>query len=118
VNAAALIEECIAYETAERDAAHPDEKHYWDGWNEEDMRAGTPTVLVNAQSPGLGRITRLTVHLMIKGASGKCGSVRNVYMEQVSTSAAARRNGLEGYAHRLVAKLYGPGLPVAFKHLV
>jgi hypothetical protein len=114
----ALIEECIAYETAERDAAPADEKHYWNEWSEEDMRAGTPFVLVNAQSPGLGRVTRFTAHLMIRGASGKCGSVRDIHMEKVSTGAAARRNGLDGYAERLAAKVYGPGIPVEYKRLV
>lgn len=114
----ALIEECIAYEIAERDAADADEKHYWDGWSEEDMRAGAPFVQVNAVAPGLGRVTRFTVHLMIRGASGKCGSVRDIYMEKVATGAAARRNGLEGYAERLAAKVCGADVPVEFKRLV
>lgn len=112
-----LISQCIAYETAERDAAPADEKHYWDGWNEDDIRQGTPVVRVNAAAPGLGKITTFTVHLMIKGASGKYGSVRDVHMEKVSTSKAAWKNGLEGYAQRLAAKI-APGVPVEYKHFV
>lgn len=116
--AAALIEECIAYETAGRDAAPAEDKHYWDGWSEEDMRAGTPVVLVNVSAPGLGRISTFTYNLMIRGASGKHGSVRDVYMEKVPTRKAAWRNGLEGYAHQRAAALYGADIPVVFKHLV
>lgn len=116
-NAKALIEECIAYETAERDAAPADEKHYWDGWSAEDMRAGTPVAKVNASSPGLGRVTTFTVHLMIKGASGKYGSVRDVHMVKVPTRKAAWKNGLEGYAQRLAATI-APGVPVEYKHHV
>lgn len=113
-----LIAECIAYETAERDAAAADEKHFWDGWSEEDMLAGAPFVSVTVSAPGLGRVSTFVAHLMIRGASGKCGSVRDGHMEKVATRAAARRNGLEGHAKRLAAKLYGPGIPVEFKHLV
>lgn len=112
-----LINECIAYETAERDAAPAEDKHYWDGWTDEDMRQGTPVVRVNAQAPGLGRITTFTAHLMIKGASGKYGSVRDVHMVKVPTSKAAWKNGLEGYAKRLAATI-APGVPVEYKHLV
>jgi hypothetical protein len=113
-----LIAECIAYETAERDAAAADEKHYWDEWSEEDMLAGTPFVSVTVTAPGLGRESCFVAHLMIRGASGKCGSVRDGHMEKVATRKAAWRDGLDGYAKRLAAKLYGPGIPVEFKHLV
>lgn len=112
-----LIAECIAYETTERDAAPAEDKHYWNGWSEDDMRAGTPVARVNVVCPGLGRTATFTANLLIRGASGKCGSVRDVHMVKVATSVAARRNGLDGYARRLAAKLYGADIPVEFKHL-
>lgn len=112
-----LIEECIAYETAERDDAPAEDKHYWDGWSEDDMRQGTPVVRVTVTAPGLGRVSTFVAHLMIKGASGKFGSVRDGHMEKVATRKAAWKDGLEGHARRLAAKLYGAEIRMEFKHL-
>lgn len=114
----ALINEAIAYEEGERDAAPAEDRHFWDGWDPEKTRQGTPVVTVHVQAPGLGKVSIFSAHLMIKAQDGTYSLVREGYTERVATRSAARRNGLEGYAHRLAAKLYGAGLPVEYKHLV
>lgn len=113
-----LINEAIAYEEAERDAAPAEDRHFWNDWDPEKVRQGTPVVTVNVQAPGLGQVSIFSAHLMIKAQDGTYSLVRDGYTERVSTRTAARRNGLEGYAGRLAAKLYGAGLPVEYKHLV
>lgn len=113
----ALIAEAIAYEMAEFDAAPAEDRHFWDGWDAEKVRQGQPVVTVHSQAPGLGRTSIFSAHLMIKAQDGTYSLVRDGYTERVATRAAARRDGLEGYARRLAAKLYGAGLPVEYKHL-
>lgn len=114
----ALIEEAIAFEEAERQVAPAEDQHFWDGWDPENVRQGEPVVTVTVSAPGLGRVSIFSVHLMIKGADGTYSLVRDGHVERVNTRTAARRNGLEGYAQRLAAKLYGPEIPVEFSHCV
>ena len=114
--AAALIEESIAYELAELAAADECDKHFWNDYDPAKIRTGTPVVTVTVSAPGLGRTSIFSAHLMIKTPDGQYSLVREGHVDRVATRAAARRNGLKGYAQRLAAKLYGPGLPVEFKH--
>ena len=116
--AAALIAESIAYEEAGRDAADACDKHFWDGWDAELVRQGTPVVLINASAPGLGKVTIFTYALCIALPNGTYSSVRDPFTERVSTAKAARYNGREGYATRRAATLYGADVPVKYKHLV
>lgn len=112
-----LIEESIAFELAARDEAPADERHFWDGYNPEDIRKGAPVITVTVTAPGLGKTSTFVAHLMIKTLDGAYSLVRDGHVERVATATAARRNGLDGYANRLAVKLYGPGIPVEFKHL-
>lgn len=113
----ALIEESIAYETAEFEAADQCDKHFWDDYDPAKIRTGTPVVTVTVSAPGLGRTSIFSAHLMIKTPDGKYSCVRDGHVERVATRSAARRNGLEGYAKRLAAKLYGAHIPMEFKHI-
>lgn len=114
----ALIEESIRFELAERDAAPAEDKHFWNEYDPEKIRQGEPVITVHSSAPGLGRTSIFSVHLMIKTPDGKYSLVRDGHVERVATRAAARRNGLEGYAQRLAVKLYGAGIPVEYKHSV
>jgi len=116
--AAEIIAQSIAHESAELAAAAPEDRHYWDGWSPEKVRQGTPVIQVFATSPGLGRVTTLVVHLSVKLPDGTYSSVHpEPYVEKVNSRVASRRNGTEGYARRLAAKLHGEW-PVEFKHHV
>lgn len=112
-----LIAEAIAYNESELADCEPEFRHFWDGWNPETVKAGTPVVTVVRTAPGLGRTSIFSVHLMIKLPDGKYVSVRDGHVDRVSTGFAARRNGLDGYAVRLAAKLYGAHIPVEIKYL-
>lgn len=114
--AAALIEESIAFELAGLAAADDCDKHFWDDYDPEKVRTGTPVATVTVTAPGLGRQSIFSAHLMIKTPDGKYSCVREGHVERVATRTAARRNGLEGYATRLAAKLYDAGIPIEFKH--
>lgn len=114
----ALIEEAIAYEEAARDEAPAADRHFWDGWDRQIVRQGEPVITVTSSAPGLGHTSIFSVHLMIKAPNGTYSLVRDGHVERVATRVAARRNGREGYACRLAAKLYGAGLPVEYKHQV
>lgn len=116
MNAAEIIAQSIALEESELAAAAPEDRHFWDGWSADLVRAGAPVIQVFATSPGLGKVTTLVVHLSVKLPTGGYSSVNaEPYMEKVSSRAASRRNGMEGYARRLAAKLHGDW-PVEFKH--
>lgn len=119
MNAAEIIAQSIAHEEAELAAAAPEDRHYWDGWDADMVRQGHPVVQVFATSPGLGHMTTFVVHLSVKCPNGTYSSVLpEPYVEKVATRTAARRNGCEGYARRLAAKLHGAEWPVEFKHHV
>lgn len=119
MNAAEVIAASIAHEEAELAAAAPEDRHFWDGWDADQVRAGHPVVQVFATSPGLGRMTTFVVHLVVKCPNGTYSSVNTEpYVERVATRTAARRNGCEGYAQRLAAKVHGAEWPVEFKHHV
>lgn len=113
----ALIAECITYEETARDTSDACDRHFWDGWDRELVRQGTPVALVTVTAPGLGKISIFTYHLCIALPNGTYASVREGQVERVSTSVAARRNGRDAYATRQVAKLYGPGIPVEYTAL-
>lgn len=118
MNAAEIIAQSIALEEAELAAAAPEDRHFWDGWSADLVRAGAPVVQVFATSPGLGKVTTFVVHLVVKLPNGTYSSTSlDGYVEKVATRTAARRNGCEGYARRLAAKLHGDW-PVEFKHHV
>ena len=118
MNAAEIIAQSIAHETAELAAAVPEDRHFWDGWSAEKVAQGTPVIQVFATSPGLGKMTTFVVHLVVKLQDGTYSSVHaDGHVEKVATRTAARRNGCEGYARRLAAKLHGDW-PVEYKHHV
>ena len=115
MNAAEIIAQSIAHEEAELAAAAPEDRHFWDDWSAENVRAGHPVIQVFASAPGLGRMTTFVVHLSVKCPDGTYSSVNpEPYVEKVATRTAARRDGSEGYARRLAAKLHG-AWPVEYK---
>lgn len=115
MNATEIIAQSIAHESAELAAAAPEDRHFWDGWSAEKVQQGTPVIQVFASAPGLGRMTTFVVHLVVKLQDGTYSSVLpEPHVEKVATRTAARRNGSEGYARRLAAKLHGDW-PVEYK---
>lgn len=119
MNAAEIIAQSIAHEDAELAAAAPEDRHFWDGWSAEKVAQGTPVIQVFATSPGLGKVTTFVVHLVVKLPDGTYSSTQaDGHVEKVATRTASRRNGCEGYARRLAAKLHGAEWPVEFKHHV
>jgi hypothetical protein len=119
MNASEIIEKSIRFEESMRDSAPASEKHFWDGWTAEAVRAGKPVVSVTVSCPGNGQKAVFVVHLLVKLPGGGYSSTSGTgHVEHVATRSAAWKNGLEGYARRLAAKLHGAELPVEFKHHV
>lgn len=114
--AAALIEEAIAYEETERDAAPAEDRHFWDGWDREKIRQGAPVVRVITHAPGLGRVVQVTLMLVIELPDGGNVAVRDPEHRYI-LSGHMRRKGREGYCRDLARTLYGD-LSVKYEALV
>lgn len=117
MDAAALIEEAIAYETAEMQAAPAEDHHFWDGWSEDAVRQGMPVVRVFTAAPGLGKTTRAAYHLVIEAPDGEMlATVREARSESFPT-AWTRRAGREAYVTGRARSFFGD-LPVRVTHHV
>jgi hypothetical protein len=118
MNAAEIIEQAIKFELAELAAAAPEDRHFWDGFDPELVRAGRPVVYVTSTCPGTGHQAWFVVQLMVELPDGKgyAAVSGEPYMEKVPTQIARRRNGIGGYAARLAVKLHGHELPFVYKH--
>ena len=113
-----LIEECITYEETERDAADACDRHFWDGWDANLVRQGSPMVRATVSAPGLGKTSIFTYMLVIALPNGTYASVREPVTERVATARAARYDGREGYARRRAVKVFGVDAPVDYQAMV
>lgn len=120
LTSAEIIEAAIRNEEKAMLAATPAERaEFWCEWDAEAVRLGTVYAHVTTEAPGNGHVTRVTARLLVRDADGRAlASAPFEHFEKVSTRAISRRNGTEGYAHRLAAKLYGAEVPVKYTNIV
>lgn len=112
-----ILEECITYNEAELATCDESERHFWDGWDPEKVRQGTPFVYVTCSAPGLGHTSIFVYTLCVDLPGGGNTSVRDPHVVRIATARAARRDGREGYATREARKLYGD-LPVRYRSII
>lgn len=117
---AEIIAAAIAHEEKARDEATPAERaEFWGDWDADAVRQGTVYAHVITEAPGLGKVTRVVARLLVRGADGKAlASTPFEHFEKVSTRTISRRNGTEGYARRLAAKLFGADVEVKYTNHV
>lgn len=112
-----ILEECITYNEAELASCDEFERHFWDGWDPEKVRQGTPFVYVTCSAPGLGHTSIFVLTLCVKLPDGGNTSVRDPHVIREATNRAARIGGREQYANRQARRLYGD-LPVRYESIV
>lgn len=113
-----LIESAIKHEEWCRDQASVEEKHFWDGWSAEAVRAGHVVATVTTSARGTGHVVIVTRRLMVMSEEGK--TLAYVPDTEQSTRVASRNirqaGGLDAYARRLVTSEYGAEFPVKARH--
>lgn len=117
-NEAALIESAVKNEEWMRDTAPAADRHFWTGWTPEAVRAGRVIATVTTSARGDGRTAVITARLIVQGADGTALAYvpDTETTERVSSRDTRRAGGLEAYALKLAAKLYGADVPVKTKH--
>lgn len=118
MDTAKMIEAAIANEEWARDTASAEDKHFWDGWSADAVRAGRVIATVTTSARGTGHQVLVTRRLVVQGADGAVLAYvpDTEANERVPARDVRRAGGLEAYARRLVVKAYGADVPVKATH--
>jgi hypothetical protein len=120
MNTTALIESAIKHEEWCFEQARPEDKHFWDGWSADAVRAGHVVATVTTSARGTGHVVIVTRRLMVMSPEGK--ALAYVPGTEQTTRVASRNirqaGGLDAYARRLVTSEYGAEFPVKANHVI